>query len=349
MMPVQNIKLMAFVFLIVLIQINQTAIFARETTRPGTAAAQFLKIGVGARAQALGGASAGLRDDVSSLYWNPAGIASIKSTIWQGVHTSWFADIKHDFGGVVFPVGKNTVVGLSSILLSMGDEEITTVDQPKGTGQFWNASDLAVGLSYAIQLTDRYSIGITGKYISERIYNEKATTFALDIGTSLKTPFKGMIIGMAFTNFGGDLQLEGRDLLRGYDTNPQSDRNDPVDTRLQTEPWPLPVNFRVGISLMLLGQSQAALVYSKKHSLQLLLDGNHPNDDAENLRLGAEFGINRILFLRAGYEISEIKQRFSFGAGLNAPLKQFHFALDYGLSAYADLGYVNFTSFTLQF
>jgi hypothetical protein len=315
---------------------------AGETTKSGTAAAQFLKIGVGARAQAMGGSAAALSGDVFSLYWNPAGIADIHRVSWVGTHTRWFADITHQFTGLVLPVGLNSTLGVSATYLTMNEEEITTIESPGGTGLFWDASDIAGGISFATQLTDRFSIGITGKYVYQKVFNETASTLALDVGTLLKTGFKGLMIGMSFTNFGGDLQLAGRDLIRAYDPNPANSRNDDVDVRLHTEPWPLPVNFRVGLAMNLVGKSGESFLANDHHAVLLAIDANHPNDAAENVRFGLEYRLNRLLALRAGYKFNEDLVKFTFGGGLQVPLRQSLVTVDFATASYGELDYVNF-------
>ena len=325
------------------------AMASGETTKAGTAAAQFLSIGVGARAQAMAGASAAVMGDVTALYWNPAGIAAIKNISWTGTHTRWFADITHQFTGVAIPVSRNSTLGFSATLLNMDEEEITTIDNPQGIGLFWDASDISVGISYATQLTDRFAIGVTGKYVYEKIYNETASTFAIDLGSNLNTGFRGISIGMSFTNFGGDLQLEGRDLIRAYDPNPANSRNDDVDVRLHTQPWPLPVNFRVGIAMKLLGDQTDCAMKSAHHDILLLVDANHPNDTRENVRLGLEYEIYKLFALRGGYKINEDLAKFTVGGGIKVQLSQTRFTFDYALASYGELDYVNYLSFGLSF
>ncbi len=322
---------------------------AEETTKAGTAAAQFLKIGVGARAQALGGAFVAMTNDVTNLYWNPAGISEVDQISWIGTHTRWFADITHQFTGLVIPVGGSSALGFSATLVTMDEEEITTIDQPKGTGLFWDARDVAVGISYARKITDRFSIGFTGKYIHQKIYNETASAVALDVGSNLDTGFKGIHIGMSFTNFGGDLKLSGRDLIRAYDPNPANSRNDDVDVRLHTEPWPLPVNFRVGIAIEVMGTNEDYFFQLSNHQLMLAIDANHPNDAAENMRIGMEYQLYGMFSARGGYIVNEDLAQLTFGLGMNFELRNTAFSFDYAMASYGELDYVNYLTFGLHF
>ena len=129
-----------------------------DITRVGTTAAPFLKIPVGARSVALSGAYTGLVDDATALYWNPAGIARIDRITVALNHAELFAGITHDFVGMVFPMGQN-VFGVSFIMLNSGDIEVTTVDEPMGTGESYSVSNIAAGLSFSRQLTDKFSVG----------------------------------------------------------------------------------------------------------------------------------------------------------------------------------------------
>ena len=107
-------------------------------SKAGTSVAQFLKIGVGPRATAMAGTFTGLADDVTALYWNPAGIAWLKNRQFMVAHSEWFADINHEFAGVALPISASSALGVSFTALSTPDMEQTTVDQPDGTGIFFD-------------------------------------------------------------------------------------------------------------------------------------------------------------------------------------------------------------------
>ena len=87
---------------------------------------------------------------------------------------------------------------------------------------------------------------MTIKYIQQNLYNESANSFAVDIGTFLRTGFHDLIVAMNMSNFGGSMQLEGRDLITITDINNQVSGNYNPDARLKTESWPLPLNFSGG-------------------------------------------------------------------------------------------------------
>ena len=314
-------------------------------SKVGTTAAQFLKIGVGARAMGLGGSYTALANDVTSLYWNPAGITNINNFSLAVSHSEWFAEISHDFVGVVLPLSTSDIIAINVIALNTGEQEVTTVLQPEGTGVFYDVSDLSIGLSYARALTDRFSVGLTAKYIQQNLYNESASTFAIDIGTTLRTGFHDLIIAMSMTNFGGNMKLEGRDLITISNANNQGSGNYNPDARLKTEPWPLPLMFRVGIAMDLIGGSDP-FINSEMNRFTLAIDGVHPNDNTEKVNIGGEYAWNETVFARLGYKINYDVENWTFGVGVKVNFGTQHAGFDYALIDFKDLGKVS--QFSLQ-
>lgn len=317
-------------------------------SKVGTAAAQFLKIGVGARAAGMGETFVAVANDVNALYWNPAGIANLKSISVGVSHSQWFAEIFHNYAGMAIPLSESDVLGLSAISLSTNEQEVTTVEQPEGTGVFYDVSDIAIGLSYARALTDRFSVGLTVKYIQQTAHNVLANTVALDIGTYLRTGFHNLVIAMSVSNFGGNMQLEGRDLIILADINKGISGEYNPDARLKTEPWPLPLNFRVGIAMDIVGGIDPFL-QSKYHRFTMALDGNHPNDNNERINIGGEYSWNDTFFARFGYKINYDVERWTFGAGVKLNVGSQQVGFDYALVDYYDLGKVSRFSLELRF
>ncbi len=334
--------------LILIIIALQAACYAGDFSKVGTAAAQFLKIGVGARAMALGGSFTAVANDVSTIYWNPAGITNLNGFSLAVSHNEWFADISHDFAGVVYSLSSSDFVALHVVALNTGEQEVTTVTQPEGTGIYYDVSDLAIGLSYARTLTDRFSVGFTAKYIQQNLYNESANTFAIDIGTYLRTGFHDLIIAMNMSNFGGNMQLEGRDLITITDINNQVSGNYNPDANLKTEPWPLPLTFRVGLAMNFIGGNDP-IVESSQNRFTLAVDGVHPNDNTEKINVGGEYAWSEMVFARVGYKINYYLERWSFGLGLRANVINQQVGFDYALVDFNDLGKVSQFSLELRF
>jgi hypothetical protein len=321
-----------YLAIIVLFAANLCLSQSQNVSKVGMSAAPFLEIGVGARAIGMGGAFTGTSNDATALYWNPGGLTGLSRTEIILVHTDWLADIQFEFAGIVLPLGRTGTLGMSLTSLHMDDMKVTTVDYPQGTGEMFSVNDLALGLSYSLALTDRFSIGFTGKYIHQQIWKERANGIAIDLGTLFVTGFYGMRIGAVLTNFGSDMRMSGDDLLIYHDLDPTKlGNNERTFAELKTESWPLPLTFQMGIALDLLNNNW--------NQLTLALDAVHPSDNAESIHLGAEYGFQNWLFIRGGYRdlfLRDGEGGLTFGGGVIARfLGNFQVKVDY---AFTDFG-----------
>ena len=319
-------------FMVVMMWIGSLDALAQS--KAGSSAAQFLKIGVGARAIGMGDAFAAVSDDALALYWNPAGLALLDRVGLTTTHTEWFAGLSHDFVGVVVPIGENAL-GASVTFLNSDPIEITTLQQPEGTGIYYDASDMAISLSYARKLLDRFSVGITGKFIRQSLYNETASSIGVDVGTYLDTGFEGLRIGMCLSNFGGDMKLDGTDLIVPYNAGGDITITPDVEAKLSTEGWPLPMNFRVGIAMDIFGAEGKSIFSSELSRLTLAIDASHPTDNVERGSIGMEYAWRNLVALRAGYKYRYDEEDLTLGGGLNLTIENIEILVDY---AWADLG-----------
>ncbi len=301
-------------------------------TKVGTSAAQFLGIPVGPRGAALGGAFVALSNDVSALYYNPGAISQPGFSQFLVSHTNWLVDTKFDWVGVMINLDGQSAIGVSITQLDYGEELITTEVDQTGTGETWSAADITVGLTYARNLTDRFSIGGTGKYIQQRIWNESASAFAVDVGLRYRTDFNGMIIGMSISNFGTDMRLDGKDLFRPIDTDPtNTGTNKTIVSRLKTDDWPLPLFFRAGVAMDVVKYDDIRITAA--------VDALRPSDSAETLNVGGEFSWRESLFIRGGMNALFLPDRengFTLGGGAKYELSAVNFvSFDY---SYQDFG-----------
>jgi len=338
-------KKIIYLFLISLIIVNPGY---SGFSKVGTAAAQFLKIGIGARAVGMGESFVAVANDASTLFWNPAGMMNVDKISLSVSHSEWFADIYHDYAGFVYPISNSGRLGISAIALNTSEQEVTTVEQPDGNGLFYDVSDIAVGISYARALTDRFSTGLTVKYIRQNAYNESAHSFAVDIGTYLRTGFHGLTIAMCLSNFGGRMQLQGRDLISLTDIDPTIEGNYRTDARLKTESWPLPLNFRIGIAMDIIGGIDP-FFSNPNNRFTIAIDGNHPNDNVERVNIGGEYSWHEMLFARMGYKINYDAEKWAYGAGLKFKIGNQIICVDYALVDFSDLGKVSRFSAELRF
>jgi hypothetical protein len=332
-------------FLIVLIiQMNTEA--QKNVSKTGTTAASFLEIPVGATAVGMGGAFVSKANDATTLYWNAAGIASLRQAELTVTHTNWIAETSFDFAGLVIPLGNLGNVGLSFTQLSMPDMKVRTIELPEGTGEYFTASDIALGVAYAMQLTDRFAIGFNLKYIQEKIWHESANGFAIDAGTTFKTDLlNGLIIGAAISNFGTSMKLAGRDTRSFYrvdDTKLGS--NEQIPYEIELDSWDLPLFFQIGVS--------TNVVNTEDFRWGVALDAIHPNNNYESVNVGTEVSYREFFFIRGGFQSlfldkSEGGLTLGFGVASKQIFGSTAIQFDY---AYRDFGRLeNVHIFTVDF
>jgi len=327
------------IFLIILGNINASG-QQKELTQLGTSMANFLKIGVGARATAMGDAYVALSDDISSLYWNPGGLGTLKKNEVLFQITDWLLDTRLYFFGISYRLQDLGVMGLSIYSFTSGDIEETTIWEPDGTGRTFTTSDFAAGLTFSRQITDRFSAGLTLKYISERLDREKASTVAIDVGSVFVTDFfNNMRIGFAFCNLGGRMQLEGTGLTVQYLQEPGVKY---VRAQLGTEPWDIPLLIRFGVATDVIRRDNLRLTVSSE-----VMDSR---DFIHRIATGAELALADMLFLRAGYKFRYDETGLTLGAGVNISVPQgLGMKLDYAYSGYDLLGNTQRFSITFMF
>jgi hypothetical protein len=332
MKAITSIRISSILFLVLTVSLSF------GFNKVGTTAAPFLKIEYGARPVGMGGSFVALADDPSGIYYNPAGIAEVKSAQFMGGYTVWFADLKYNYATFILPTSRVNF-GLWGSFLYSDAIPVTTVEDPEGTGQKFTYVDGLLGFTASAMLSDRLSVGVSGKYIQQKLYNETASTFALDIGSILRTPFKGARLGMCLANYGGRMQLFGNDLTVQTDPWPEFTGNPDVEARLSTESFPLPLAFKMGIAFDLIGSGEA-FFSSIDHAVTLAVDGIHPNDGEEKVQVGVEYSLYDLLFLRGGYKINYDTQKYTGGAGMKFSIGQRSFAVDY---AYVDMDVLDST------
>ncbi|MGH7494090.1 MAG: PorV/PorQ family protein [bacterium] len=294
------------------------AAFAQDVTKAGTSAAAFLRIPVGARGTALGSAFVSMADDPTAMFWNPGGLARLSKSALFVDHSPYLPGLNFDYLALALRSERFGSVGFNVTALSTDKMLRTTVDQPMGTGESFDAVSLAVGVAYARNLTDRFSIGANVKYIQETILNSRATGFALDIGTLYTTPFDGIRLGVSIANFGPAMQMTGEDLNVRVDVAPdQEGDNQSIVGQLKTDDFDSPLLMRVGISWdALKGGAQR---------LTLAADGLNPNDNTQSINVGAEFALfKEMLVLRGGFNdlfLEDREKGLTLGAGFNLDIQ----------------------------
>ena len=297
--------------LAVLLLLPLSAEGAQIFEKVGTLGGQSLKIGVGARAAAMGEAYVALSDDATAVYWNPAGIARMSGQSTSLNHTSWPADILFDQAAYVFNIKWIPgMLGVNVRALTMSRDIVRTTYLPEGTGDTFDAGEWAYGLSYARALTDKFSAGFSVNYVQTGLDDVKGSSTTFDFGTLYDVGVLGAKIGMSIQNIGSDMTF--------------------IDEKVK-----MPVFFRVGGSFDVMQQGENRLIAAAEFT--------HPPDNSEKLNLGAEYGFHDYLFLRGGYKLNYDTQGLTAGFGVKFPLtlvKSSVARLDY---AYQDMNFLGTT------
>jgi hypothetical protein len=341
------IKIVVIISALVVCILSQF-VMAEGTKKVGTSAATFLRIPVGARAIGMGSSFVSMTEDPTALYWNPSVMSSIKANAFVVDHSLWMPGIYFDFAGLSIPVEYFGVLGISVTIMHTNEMEVTTVEEPMGTGETFTASSFAIGLSYSRNLTDRFSIGGTFKYIQETIYNSAAKGIAFDVGTIYEVPFGGIRLGASISNFGTKMHITGEDLNVRVDIAPdQEGNNQSVVGKLNTDEFDLPLIMRIGVS--------GEVVTTENFRLTLSADGVDPNDNSQSINLGSEIGLlNEKIRLRAGYKdlfLDDSEEDFTLGMSLNN-INLFNdilISVDYAYQNFVHLGNSNRFSLSIKF
>jgi len=305
--------------------------------RVGISAFQSLKIGVGARGVAMGESFVAVANDVSAIYWNPAGLVQFHENQAFAAHTDYVVDISHEFFGAVYHLSMQDAIGASFSSLHMSDMEVTTETQPFGTGRYFTFGDIGVGLTYARKMTDQFSFGVTVRYAEETLDVLKMQSVMFDIGTYYMTGIGSLRFAVVISNFGNDVSPKGSVLV--WDGS--------ESTTFQS--FSLPTMFRFGVAFEAL--------QNEEQRLTAAIELDHPNDNAEHVRVGLEWAWQEALFLRAGVKRTigqplfgvdaTSDEEFALGAGFSAPLSITKVSADYAFVSFNRLGSVH--RFSLSF
>jgi hypothetical protein len=326
-----TMKYLVTAFLIAAVSANGQT-FKTNVSKKGTTAASFLSISQGARAMAMGSAFVAVVDDPSALYYNPAGITDIYGGSALVENTQWLAETQYNFVAGTFTVDGFGSLGISFTSSSIDEMKVTTVDNPDGNGEMFGVSDVAFGVTYALKLTDKFSIGFNPKYIYQKIWKMSASAVAIDVGVKYITPFDGIVLGMSISNFGTKMQMSGNNANVLYDPDQSSlGNNDRIPASLSMGQWALPLNFKVGLAYKVFN--------SDMHSLLVAVDASHPSDDYESVDIGGEYVFNNFLAFRGGYQslfLNEAEEGMTLGIGVKQNITgTVQFSFDY---AYQDFG-----------
>ena len=292
-------------------------------TKTGTTFGQFLLIEPDAAIAAQGNVGATARANAMAAYYNPGALGFQTGSNAGFSHSTWLADIDYNYATVALKVGAASTVSLSVQSLSSGDIDVRTTDQPLGTGERYSVEDLAIGLGFGRQFTDRFSAGAQVKYVQETIWRSSARTVALDAGVIYELPFRA-ILGASISNFGLPTSFDGTDLRIRFDQDPDVfGDNDNLPAALETDEYALPVSFRVGMSVpMQVGDSRVTVA----------ADAYQPSDNSNSVSVGGEWTYANLISARAGYQdlfLEDAEGGLRLGGGLQYRASGFDITFDY--------------------
>ncbi len=324
-----NITLRRLAGVISIICLISVTAMAGNTNRTGTAGAQELLIPVGASGVALGGSDVALSMGTDAIYWNPAGLSRMAfSSEAYFSHMSYIADIGVDYGAVGVNFAGVGTFAASFKSISFGNIPITTEDNPDGTGSTYSPTYVVAGLSYSRVLSDRISVGANFNLVDETIMATTATGFALDAGVQ----YNGLIVpelklGVAVKNLGPNMTYSGSNLYH-------------QDAGVGTSGW----YSTVAAPFELPSQVEVALAYDKKlndmNDITVFGDFENDNYSSDVYKVGLQYALNNMIFLRGGYNYAPQTGNdptgasgqifdYTLGAGFNYNLGAFNFTFDY--------------------
>jgi hypothetical protein len=280
----------------------------------GTTSAAFLKLGAGCRAIAMGSAYAGLADDATALYWNPAGLAQLRSTEIEVYHNESFESIRNDFLGYarplregVFAAGVSGLYTPKDIERRSGLNEADPYEPLSPIEGYFQAYDIAAHAAYGRWLRNDLAAGAGVKFIQQTIDTESGIAAAADLGLLYRRPGSPLSLGCAVQNIGTPIKF--------------------ID-----KSYPLPLNFRLGAACRWNGR------------LVTTLDLNKPIDNFLFIGAGTEYTPIDFLSVRVGYryrwyglELGDMSG-LSAGAGFNFKLGDTALHFDYAFVPFGVLG-----------
>jgi len=243
----------------------------------GECGAQFLKMGVGARACAMGEAFVAVADDASAIYWNPAGLKQLAKVEVLAMQNFWLLDMSYQYAAAAVPL-RFGAFGVAATYSSSGT--IPRYEEFRKVGEY-SAYDAAGTAAYAGKVPGFgfgvLDFGLALKYVQQQIDSFQARGFAGDLGLLYKAPLPmvDLKVGLAVQNVGPGIKfIEQAD--------------------------PLPLNVKAGLA-------------ARVGPLTLAVDANKPRDNDLRLNIGAEGVILDVLALRAGYNTAN---SFTAGGGV---------------------------------
>lgn len=250
----------------------------------GTFGAQFLQIGMSARATGMGSAFTSVADDATSVFWNPGGLVNVRSNEFHLSHVQWPADTNLSSAVLAFnPRAIPGTIALSARSFWLDPMPVRTAYNPEGNGQTFDAGSTTFGFTYSRFFTDKFSAGASLNYIHMGLSEQSVNSASLDFGIMYRIGLRGLKLGMVIQHLGGKVTFDEL-------------------------PAKLPTTFKVGASFNLLQMD--------RQNLMVAAEFQHPADNLERANVGAEYNLNNLLYGRIGYHLEYDTDALAFGFGV---------------------------------
>lgn len=297
--------------------------------KAGTSSGAELLIPIGARSIALSGSTLSTVSGLEALFWNPAGLSRMDGNVNVFVsHMTYLGGIGVDYAALGVGLGGEGTLGFDVKSLALGEINVTTEDQPDGTGETASPSFITVGGTFARKISDKISMGLTVHAIFEKMASVSASGLAFNGGVQYSGlgGIDGLSVGVAIKNIGPALRFDGAGLLRSADI---TDVNQIGSTlKIPAAAGDLPSTIEIG-----LGYS-ALVVHDQVVNFSTTFQNNNYSDDLYSF--GLEYGYQGILALRGGYSFTSKDQGAEYifgptaGAGVHSPVGSLMLTFDYG-------------------
>ena len=287
---------------------------------PGSTGANYLRIGIGAKAAGMGEAQVAIADNVDAIYWNPAGLSLIKSDEVGAMHLFYWQGINYEYLAYAIPIKDIGTFGIGMTYLNSGSID-KTIENPTSTDYIKEGTFNYIAFSGIISYANKFiiekvpiNLGANLKIIGDKIEEDVVLGGGLDLGVICKV-MKDLTIGATVSNIG--VLFRGNVLL--------------------------PLTFKVGAGYKL-------ELFDKKHCLTAAVDGILPVDYKIKADTGLEYTYDNMIFVRGGYKINYDLEGVTFGAGFRTNVDKTQYELNYAFTlGKEDVGHTHRISLIVRF
>lgn len=331
-----------FVTIILLSSLFQNFILAQDRQKLAQTGLKFLSVSMDPRSAALGDAVTSVVSKSTAMLYNPSVMGEMEGTAdFSFGSTRWIADINYIYGTGAISLfdGDYGVFGISLVAVDYGDF-IGTIVAPNDNGYLevgtFKPTSMALGIGYANQLSQKFSVGGNIKYVRQSIgtavtgydatgnrvvEDNSVSAIAFDFGILYHTGFKSLNFGMSVRNFSTELKYKD-------------------------EKFQLPLTFKIGLSMNALDLFD---IDQNIHSFIISVDASHPRDYSEQISVGAEYLFMNTFAIRGGFTSPTDEQEFTAGVGLRQSITGINLGVDYSYTPFGIFDNVHRFSVNIAF